>query len=158
MSREELLELCHFYDGENECPSEFNQTSFGQLWRAEQMLCEDILCDNPNIPMDNPRKTFYEYVALYVEKWNPYGYKEVMDVYERMAYGGRSPLIGDYPMDGIVPFERHEGGVTPGAAYNIGYFYDKNGYPCNKEDAYRVCIIEFDKDDNCLQETYGFLR
>ena len=45
------------------------------------MLCEDILCDNPNIQMDNPRKIFEEYIALYVGKWNPYGFEGVMNLY-----------------------------------------------------------------------------
>lgn len=53
----------------------------------------------------------------------------------------------------IIPFERHEGGVTPGVAYNIGFFYDANHRPCKKEDAVEIHIHEYDKDDNFLQET-----
>ena len=81
MTREELLTLCHFYHGENDCPAEYDSTPYGQLWQAERMLCEEILCDNPNIPIKNPRKVFNEYVALYVGKWNPWGYEDVMKLY-----------------------------------------------------------------------------
>ena len=55
----------------------------------------------------------------------------------------------------IIPFERHEGGVTPGAVYNIGYFYDKDDKPCNKEDAVRINIVEYDDNDERINETYG---
>ena len=55
----------------------------------------------------------------------------------------------------IIPFERHEGGATPGAAYNIGYFYDKDDKPCNKEDAVRINIVEYDENGERINETYG---
>ena len=57
----------------------------------------------------------------------------------------------------IVPFERHEGGVTPDAAYNIGYFYDKDDRPCNKEDAVRINIVEYNADGERIQETYAIV-
>ncbi|MBR1922194.1 MAG: hypothetical protein IJ838_00375 [Paludibacteraceae bacterium] len=81
MTTEELTKLCNFYHGEQCCPKNFDRTPYGQLWQAEKMLCEDILCDNPNIQMDNPRKIFDEYIALYVGKWNPYGFEGVMNLY-----------------------------------------------------------------------------
>lgn len=57
-----------------------------------------------------------------------------------------------------IPFERKEGGVTPGAVYSIAYFYDKDDNPCNKEDAFRISIVEYDKNNERINETYGFLR
>ena len=38
MTREELLTLCHFYHGENDCPAEYDSTPYGQLWQAERMF------------------------------------------------------------------------------------------------------------------------
>lgn len=57
----------------------------------------------------------------------------------------------------IIPFERKEGAISPGAVYSIAYFYDEDGYPCNKEDAVRINIVEYDKNDERINETYGLV-
>ncbi len=59
--------------------------------------------------------------------------------------------------DIITPYERKEGGVTAGAVYSIAYFYDKDNRPCNKEDDFRVNIVEYDKNDKFINETYAFI-
>ena len=51
--------------------------------------------------------------------------------------------------------ERIDGGISPGATYSIAYFYDKDGYACNKEDAVRVNIVEYNDKDERINETYG---
>lgn len=94
MTTAELTELCHFYHGEQSCPLDYDRTPLGKLWQAEKMLCEDILCDNPNIPMENPHKVFDEYIALYVGKWDPYGFEEVMNVYFEMVPDYRKEIMG----------------------------------------------------------------
>ena len=96
MSRNELLKLCHFYAGEADCPQDYDQTPLGQLWQAEKMLCENILCDNPNIQITNPRRDFDRYVAAYVSKWNPWRYHEVLDIYFEIVPDYRDEIMASY--------------------------------------------------------------
>ena len=56
----------------------------------------------------------------------------------------------------IIPFERKDVAISAGAVYSIAFFYDKDNKPCNKEDAFRVNIVEYDKNDQRVNETYGF--
>ena len=58
----------------------------------------------------------------------------------------------------FIPYERKNACITPGAVYSIAFFYDENGNPCNKEDAVRVNIVEYDKNDQRVNETYGLVR
>lgn len=48
---------------------------------------------------------------------------------------------------------------TPsGGDYSVAYYYDENGKPCVKAEAYRVNIIEYMKNGTRINETYGILR
>ena len=59
----------------------------------------------------------------------------------------------------IISCERIDGiGTKPETAYCVAYFHDKDYKCCNKEDAYYVNIMEFDKNDRRVQEFYGIVN
>ena len=37
-------------------------------------------------------------------------------------------------------------------------FTDKNNQPCEEKDAYMVSISEYDKDNNFIQSTIGYVK
>lgn len=48
---------------------------------------------------------------------------------------------------------------TPnGGAYSRAFYYDAQRCPCRKELAYYANIVEYDKNDNRINETYSVLR
>ena len=51
--------------------------------------------------------------------------------------------------------ERHDHKTPSGGDYSIAYFYDKNGNPCERKDAYRINIVEYTKDGERINEVYG---
>lgn len=53
--------------------------------------------------------------------------------------------------------ERAEGPTPNGGAYSMAFYYDDNGNPAPKSEATRCNIIEFDENDNFVNETMGIL-
>ena len=56
----------------------------------------------------------------------------------------------------IISSEKKECGLAPGAVYSVAHFFDINANPCNKEDAVRIDITEYDKEDRAIV-THHFL-
>lgn len=79
MKREEILKLCHFYKGEEDCPQEFKGRNEGKLWFSEKIACE-IIEHGYNIA-ENPRYGFDNLVSMHVSKWDPYNYLSVLETY-----------------------------------------------------------------------------
>jgi hypothetical protein len=50
---------------------------------------------------------------------------------------------------------RPEGGTPAGGVRAVAYFRDENGNPTEQAKAYFMEILEYDKEDNILQRTYG---
>jgi hypothetical protein len=50
--------------------------------------------------------------------------------------------------------ERQDGATPKGGVYSIAYFQDDQGIPVAKEDATKIEIIEFDKNDRQIWRTY----
>ncbi|MGM9746407.1 MAG: hypothetical protein ACI30H_05565 [Paludibacteraceae bacterium] len=80
MKRDELLKLCHFYHGEDECPQEFDGRIEGSLWTSEKTACE-IMESHYFESSGNPRFDFDNMIAMLAMKWLPYTYLSVLDVY-----------------------------------------------------------------------------
>ncbi len=78
MTWQESLKYCFFYKGEAIIPTVFEGKDEGQLWVAEKFVCEEI---SNQIDEESPRESMASWVAAYVSKWNPYGYREVLDLY-----------------------------------------------------------------------------
>lgn len=80
MKRDELLKLCHFYNGEDDCPQEFDGRNEGKLWLSEKVVSE--IMESPDFESSgNPRFDFDNLVAMHVAKWSPYNYLTILDVY-----------------------------------------------------------------------------
>lgn len=80
MRLDELMKLCHFYNGEDDCPPAFDGKAEGKLWFSEKVVCEimgEPGYENPS----NPRYEFDNLVACHVAKWDPYGYMTVLEIY-----------------------------------------------------------------------------
>lgn len=55
-----------------------------------------------------------------------------------------------------TPYTQTEIGPTPsGGAFSRAYFYNKDMKPCVREDARFINIVEYDKNCNRINETYG---
>ena len=76
MNQSEALKYCKYYKREKECPSELNKIE-RQIWVAEQWICSQ----SNMIDSDNPERNFVSYVAAYIGKWNPWGYRDVIKFY-----------------------------------------------------------------------------
>ena len=82
MKRDELLKLCHFYNGESECPQEFDGRNEGALWASEQTACD--IMESPDFESSgNPRFDFDNMVAQLTAKWCPYQYRDILETYFR---------------------------------------------------------------------------
>ncbi len=81
MKREELLKLCYFYKGEEECPLEYDGKPEGKFWTAEDSLCNSILLGYDLAPGEAPRQVFDEYMDALLGKWCPYKREELMEIY-----------------------------------------------------------------------------
>lgn len=57
----------------------------------------------------------------------------------------------------IKNYKRIEGVTPNGGAYSVAYYFNKNNEPCPPQKAYRVEIIEYDKDDNRINITYSLV-
>ena len=53
--------------------------------------------------------------------------------------------------------ERHDNPTPSGGDYSIAYYYDENGDPCEKANAEFVNIVEYNKGDGRINETYGMI-
>ncbi len=90
MTTQELIQFCHYYKGEKECPS--TDKIFAQLWTAEMMACTDLI----NMVSDNnPKHDLHNVVFAYVSKWNPYSYWETLDEYIKKAHPDQS-IVNTY--------------------------------------------------------------
>jgi hypothetical protein len=78
MTKSQLIKLCQYYKGEAQCPEALNQSPDGELWEAEQYVCEN-LCNKIN--GTDPQLSLAEWVAAFVSKWDSYGWRETMAVY-----------------------------------------------------------------------------
>lgn len=80
MKREELLKLCHFYKGEEDCPQEFDGRNEGKLWHFEKLACH--VMESPHFEScGNPRFDFDKTVAMGAAKWCPYQYRDILETY-----------------------------------------------------------------------------
>ena len=80
MKRDELLKLCHFYNGESECPQDFDGKTEGKLWTFEKTACE--IMESPDFESSgNPRFDFDNMIAMLAMKWRPYDYLSILDLY-----------------------------------------------------------------------------
>ena len=57
----------------------------------------------------------------------------------------------------IKNYKRIEGVTPNGGAYSVAYYFNRNNEPCLPQKAYRVEIIEYDKDNNRINITYAFV-
>jgi hypothetical protein len=80
MKREEALQLCHFYRGEEDCPTQFIGHYEEKLWFFEYTACE-IIERQKYEPSANPLFVFNNLVANLAAKWCPYTYWEILEVY-----------------------------------------------------------------------------
>lgn len=78
MNKTELLKYCYFFKDEKQCPQSYDGKHEGKLWQAEKMICEYM---TELVHKDNPRESMANAIAMYIEKWSPYKYLEVMDIY-----------------------------------------------------------------------------
>ena len=76
MEKTDILKYCKFYHGEKECPKKFNDLEC-QLWYAEQWICEKA----PNVIKNNAAFDIASYIAAYIGKWDPYGFRETIKYY-----------------------------------------------------------------------------
>jgi len=57
-----------------------------------------------------------------------------------------------------TPYTETIQGQTPnGGAYSRAFFYDKDNRPCVKSEAQFVNIVEYDKQGNRINESYGIM-
>lgn len=82
MDREDAIALCHYYKGEDEDKCPFTDRIKAQLWAAEMMACTHLI---GMIGDENPKDDLHKTVFAYVSKWNPYGYRETLDEYIKVA-------------------------------------------------------------------------
>lgn len=52
---------------------------------------------------------------------------------------------------------RIDGKTPSGGVYSIAYYFDADGFPTCKENASIVHVVEYDKNDRRITETYGTL-
>ena len=102
---------------------------------------KDILGD-----LYDPSKSYDENVNTFLKEHvsNPVKVK-VFD-YNKIKLPASSPF-----------YEVHLAPTPNGGAYSIGYFYDKNHQPCKKEIAKFLNIVEYDENNNRINECYGIL-
>lgn len=51
--------------------------------------------------------------------------------------------------------ETHKGPTPSGGAYSTAYFYDEDGYPCKREEASFMNIVEYSAEGVRINEHYG---
>ena len=51
--------------------------------------------------------------------------------------------------------EEHEGPTPNGGVKSVAYYQDAEGKPCDRAVATNMLIVEYDKDGNAIQRTYG---
>ena len=79
MTEEDLLRYCFYYKGEAMMPQSFdNDSNLIELWTAEKFVCKEM---THMIDEKNPRKSVANWVAAYVSKWDPWEFRDVLDVY-----------------------------------------------------------------------------
>lgn len=79
MTEQDLLKYCFYYHGEAMMPRSFdNNSNLSELWSAEKFVCEQL---SQKIDAKNPRKSMAYWIAAYVSKWDPYEFRDVLDVY-----------------------------------------------------------------------------
>lgn len=82
MKREDVIALCHYYKGEDEDKCPFTDKKKMQLWAAEMMACTHLI---EMIGDTNPKDDLHNVVFAYVSKWDPYGFRETLDEYIKVA-------------------------------------------------------------------------
>lgn len=50
--------------------------------------------------------------------------------------------------------ERLDGETPAGGTYSIAYYLNEKNEPCDKSVAKKVNVVEYDKDDNRITESY----
>lgn len=73
MTKEEVLKLCWFYDGSEDCPYE-PATNEAEIWGAERFCC-----DYPDIISSYERMKVY--IHDFITKWDPYDGERVYSYY-----------------------------------------------------------------------------
>ncbi len=92
MDRQELISLCHYYNGEDEDKRPFTDTPKARLWMAEMMVCTHFA---DSIDKDNPIDDLHDMVFAYVSKWDPYTFRDTLDEYIKVANPKQS-IIATY--------------------------------------------------------------
>ena len=67
MDKEELIQLCHYYKGEDECPETFDEYDRG-LWTAEKIVVTQFGATDV--------KQLVSLVLAFVGKWAPYTFEK----------------------------------------------------------------------------------
>jgi hypothetical protein len=96
MTETQLLKYCLFYNGEVLCPERFARTSEGELWTAEKYVCENL---QGKIDESDPQLSLARWVAAYVGKWDPFGWREVMNIYMKLIPDSKSRVDFGTEMD-----------------------------------------------------------
>jgi hypothetical protein len=78
MTELQLRPFCHFYHGETICPLDFDGKNEGKIWQAEKIVCEDF---QNEIDPSNPAVSFAQYVVMYIEKWAPFTFADILETY-----------------------------------------------------------------------------
>ena len=81
MKQEDVIALCHYYKGEQDCP--YTDSINAQLWMAEMMACTDLI---EMIGDNSPKDDFDSVVFAYVSKWNPYTFRDTLDEYIKVTH------------------------------------------------------------------------
>ena len=82
MRREDLIALCHYYNGEDEDKCPFSNRIKARLWMAEMMVCTHFA---DSIDKDDPEDYLHNMVFAYVSKWDPYTFRNALDEYIKVA-------------------------------------------------------------------------
>lgn len=82
MTTKEAIAFCHYYKGEPEDKCPFTDRVKEQLWAAEMMACTELI---GMIGDAHPEDDLHGVVFAYVSKWNPYGFRDTLDEYIKVA-------------------------------------------------------------------------
>lgn len=73
-----LTAYCHYWNGEEEMPSNINTDNARALWTAEKYICTYM---QNMVKANNPRKSLDMIVAAYISKWFPYQFLNILADY-----------------------------------------------------------------------------
>ena len=76
--------------------------------------------------------------------------------FERLCYEVAGERASEEKLESVPENKRHYGKTPSGGSYSVAYYYNKDGEPCEKEDAKSVNIVEYNDKGEKINETYSF--